>query len=395
MLSWITIAQSSELIAQWRASDAQDAPSHPQFHISCVSGSPCYPPARGQYGYHTCKSWKRKDLLQNLGYLLLSGMRHHTQSFGKIPARKVPKNKRTLHYKFQTYVKFSQWPEDTCIPGHPKPTCLIFTSGSPCSKHHSLICRRAFNIRSEAWRPIENLGIPLDLKPRMYIKHVHRVYIYIYIYIYKTAKFISELTIFNWYGDCTTIKLWSLEWPQFLRRSQMLVGHINDSVVWRLQQAIMIWIKCHLNGLCPCFYVIKLTYLGLQLNLFKSSSTLVYQPLETRKSFTVLHLQSSTSISTGVFSWGNLWQFGGHVLDILRVELHCYHPSSQSPVLPGCPQRQRRGVTIIVKRRPINALNGISNEFQNNTTMVFNHLRHEIMRSFRHSYQCLVPRWKI
>lgn len=123
----------------------------------------------------------------------------------------------------------------------------------------------------------------------------------------------------------------------------MLVGHINDSVVWRLQQAIMIWIKCHLNGLCPCFYVIKLTYLGLQLNLFKSSSTLVYQPLETRKSFTVLHLQSSTSISTGVFSWGNLWQFGGHVLDILRVELHCYHPSSQSPVLPGCPQRQRRG----------------------------------------------------
>ena len=135
---------------------------------------------------------------------------------------------------------------------------------------------------------------------------------YIYICIYVCTRLQIHLRTYHLHlvPDWTTIKLWSLEWPHFLRRSQMLVGHINDSVVWRLQQAIMIWMKCHLNGLCPCFNVIKLTYLGLQLNLFKSSSTLVYQPLETRKSFTVLHHQSSTSISTGVFSWGNLWQFG-------------------------------------------------------------------------------------
>lgn len=124
----------------------------------------------------------------------------------------------------------------------------------------------------------------------------------------------------------------------------MLVGYINDSVVWRLQTAIMIWMKCHLNGLCPCFSVIKLTYLGLQLNLFKSSSTLVYQPLETRKSFTVFYI-TKVQLQSALESFleetsGSL---AGHVLDILRVELHCYHPSSQSPVLPGCPQQQRRG----------------------------------------------------
>ena len=121
MLSWITMDQSSELIAQWRASDAQDAPSHPQCHISCVSGSPCYPPARGQYGYHTWKSWKRKDLLQNLGYLLLSGMRHHTQSFGKMQQKPEKKKNSALQIPNISYdiCKFSQQrPEDTWIPGH-------------------------------------------------------------------------------------------------------------------------------------------------------------------------------------------------------------------------------------------------------------------------------------
>ena len=130
-----------------------------------------------------------------------------------------------------------------------------------------------------------------------------------YIYICKTANSSQNLPSSTGTGldHYQAVITWM---TSFLRCSQILVGHINDSVVWRLQQAIMIWMKCHLNGLCPCFHVIKLTYLGLQLNLFKSSSTLVYQPLETRKSFTVLHHQSSTSISTGVFSWGNLWQFG-------------------------------------------------------------------------------------
>jgi len=78
------------------------------------------------------------------------------------PFEKFLQQKSKRNLCITNYKHMVNFPNDQRIPGHPKPTCLIFTSGSPCSKHHSLICRRAFNIRSEAWKS----GRSLDNKKK-------------------------------------------------------------------------------------------------------------------------------------------------------------------------------------------------------------------------------------